>query len=92
MQNIIWFVLRDPNKKYGMSHAAAKFVPQLITEDQKHQVEVCEDPVEIVNNNDTFLKNIIIGDKKLAYGYDVETKVQPSHWTMKCSQDPKHVS
>ena len=35
------------------------------------------------NGNEHFLKNIITRDETWVYGYDVETKMQSSHWMVK---------
>ena len=59
-----------------MRPVSAKFVPCLLTDDQK------EDRVEIsqckcnanANGNENFLKNIITGDETWVYGYDVEVR------------------
>ncbi len=61
-----------------MSRVSAKFVPRLLTDDQK------ENRVEIklfanANGNENFLKNIT-GDETWIYRYDVETKMQSSQW------------
>ena len=35
--------------------------------------------------DENFLKNVKTGDETWVYGYDVETKVQSSHWMGKLS-------
>ena len=70
--------------KLKMSHVSAKFVPLLLTDDQK------ENRVEIkllanANGNENFHKNIITGDEMWVYGFDVETKMQSSQWMGKGS-------
>jgi hypothetical protein len=43
---------------------AAKFVPRLLTEDQKqNRVDVSQELLDRVNDDDNFLKNIITGDE-----------------------------
>jgi hypothetical protein len=61
-----------------MRRASAKFVPRLLTDDQKeNRVEISHELIANANGNENFLKNIITGDKTLVYGYD-ETKMQSS--------------
>ena len=74
----------------GMHRIAAKFVPHLLTDDQKqNRVDVSQELLNGANGDDKFLKNIITGDETWVYGYDVETKVQSSQWVSKTSPQPK---
>ena len=58
-----------------MHRIAAKFVPRLLTDDQKqNRVDVSQELLDRANG-DNFLKKIITGDETWVYGYDVETKV-----------------
>ena len=73
-----------------MHRIAAKFVPRLMTSDQPaHRVQVCQNLLDHSENDEEFLSKIITGDESWVYGYDVETKVQPSQWTSKTSPRPK---
>jgi len=64
-----------------MRHVASKFVPRLLSVDQKQQrLDVCLDLKENVANGPSFLSNVITGDKTWVYAYDPETKTQPSQW------------
>lgn len=74
----------------GMRRVSAKFVPRLLTEDQRELRMLmaselfersCEDP--------EFLSNIITGDETWVYGYDPETKKQSSEWKTPSSPRPK---
>ena len=48
----------------GMNRVAAKFVPRLLTDDQKqNRVDVSQEFLDRANGNDNFLKNIITGDE-----------------------------
>lgn len=48
-----------------------------MTENQKQRrVWVCEELLEMENNNKDFMKTIITRDKAWMYGYDIETKTQ----------------
>jgi hypothetical protein len=65
----------------GVHHVAAKFVPKILTADQKQQcVNICEYFRQIASNDATFLYRVITGDKSWIYGYDPETKQQSSQW------------
>jgi len=62
-----------------MHHITAKFVPRLLTDDQKqNRVDVSKELLDRANDDANILKNIITGDETWVYGYDVETKVQSS--------------
>jgi transposase len=74
----------------GMHRIATKFVPRLLTDDQKqNRVDVSQELLDRANGDDYFLKNIITGDETWVYGYDVETKVQSSQWVSKTPPRPK---
>jgi hypothetical protein len=69
---------------------AAKFVPRLLTNDQKQRrVNVCLELLvrEKANEDPTFISRIITGDESWIYGYDSETKQQSSLW--KSPQSPR---
>jgi len=73
-----------------MHCVAAKFVPRLLTEEQKqNRVTVSQELLDRSNTDDNFLKNVITGNETWVYGYDVETKVQSSQWVGKSSPRPK---
>jgi len=73
-----------------MRHVSAKFVPRLLTNDQKqNRVEISHELFANANCNENFLKNIITGDETWVYGYGVETKMQSSQWIGKGSPRPK---
>jgi hypothetical protein len=55
-------------------HIAAKFVPQLLLNDQKERrVNVCLEPLEGAKEDAVFISKIITGDERLIRGYDLET-------------------
>jgi len=59
-----------------MCHGSAKFVPHLLTDDQKeNHVEISQELLANANSNENFLNKIITGDETWVYGYDVETKM-----------------
>ena len=73
-----------------MRRVSAKFVPRLLTDDQKeNRVEISQELLANANGNENFLKNIITGNETWVYGYDVETKMHSSQWMGKGSPRPK---
>src|SRR5215469_8516208 len=77
-------------EKLKMHRVAAKFVPRLLTEEQKqNRVTVSQELLDRSNTDENFLKNVITGDETWVYSYDVETKVQSSQWVGKSSPRPK---
>ena len=58
-----------------MRRVTAKFVPRLLTAEQKDdRVSICTDLRDRVQNDPNFMSSIITGDKCWVYGYDPETK------------------
>ena len=77
-------------EKLKMHRVAAKFVPCLLTEEQKqNRVTGSQELLDRSNTDENFLKNVITGDETWVYGYDVETKVQSSQKVGKSSPRPK---
>src|SRR5215468_520408 len=73
-----------------MHRVAAKFVPRILTADQKQQrVNVCTGLRQLASNDETFLSRVITGDESWVYGYDPETKRQSSQWKSPTSPRPK---
>jgi transposase len=67
------------NEKLMMHRVAAKFMPRLLTEEQKeNRVTVNQELLDRSNTDEKKKKNVITGDETWVYGYDVETKVQSS--------------
>jgi histone-lysine N-methyltransferase SETMAR len=55
--------------KLNMRQIAAKFVPRLLTDDQKrHRLEVSMELKEQVRNDPDFLSKVVIGDESWIYG------------------------
>jgi histone-lysine N-methyltransferase SETMAR len=51
-------------KKFGMRRVAAKFVPKILTGDQKQQrVNVCTELRQLASNDETFLSRVSAGDE-----------------------------
>ncbi|XP_050043947.3 histone-lysine N-methyltransferase SETMAR-like [Dermacentor andersoni] len=65
----------------AMKRVAAKFVPKLLTEEQKQlRVEVSQGMLDSTDSDPDFMNTIITGDESWVYGYDPETKSQSSQW------------
>jgi len=73
-----------------MRRVSAKFVPRLLTDDQKeNRVVISQELHANANSNVNFLKNIVTGDETWVYEYDVEIKMQLSQCMGKGSPRPK---
>ena len=74
-----------------MNRVAAKFVPRILTADQKQQqrFSVCTELRQLASDDETFLSRVITGDESWVYGYDPETKRQSSQWKSPTSPRPK---
>ena len=74
----------------GMRRVAAKFVPRLLSVDQKQcRVDVCSELRETSENDPTFISRVTTSDERWFYGYDPETKQQSSQWKSPQSPRPK---
>nr|XP_054933960.1 protein GVQW3-like [Dermacentor andersoni] len=72
----------------AMKRVAAKFVPKLLTVEQKQlRVEVSEDILDSTNSDPDFTSTIITGDESRVYEYEPESKSQSSQW--KHSKSPR---
>ena len=64
-----------------MKHVCAKFVPRLLTDDEREQRQtIARDLFGRSCEDVQFLTNIVTGDEYGVYGYDPETKQQSSQW------------
>jgi len=73
-----------------MHHVTAKFVPRILTADQKQQhINICTELHQLASDDETFLSRVITGDESWAYSYDPETKQQSSQWKSPTSPRPK---
>lgn len=83
-------VQRILSEDLGMRRVAAKFVPRLLTEQQKQgRVESCSSLKEEFQNDPNLFSKVITGDESWCYGYDPETKQQSSQWKTPASPRPK---
>ena len=74
----------------NLRRVSAKFVPKLLTEEQKElRKEISEDMLDLANHDPEFIKTIISGDETWVYRYDPKTKFQSSQWKHPESPRPK---
>ena len=77
-------------EKLNMYHVTAKFVPCVLTEDQRaNRVNISQELLDRVSVDGNFLKTIVTGEQTWVYGYDIETKAQSSQWVGQGSPRPK---
>ena len=73
-------------EELGIHRVGAKFVPRILTADQKQQrVYVCTELRQLASDDGTFLSRVITGDRRWVNGYELETKQQSSKW-----KSPRH--
>ena len=66
-------------EQLNVHRIAAKFVPRVLTQDQKDsRVAICQELKETVKNDPTLLLNVITGVESIVYAYDPETKLHSS--------------
>jgi len=60
---------------------SAKFVPRVLTVEQKQQLlSISLELRDRAASDSSFLGNVITGHETLVYGYNPETRVQSSQW------------
>jgi len=65
----------------NMRQVSAKFVPRVLTVEQKQQhMSISLELHNCAVSDSSFLGNVIMGDAIWVYGYDTETRVQSSQW------------
>ena len=75
----------------NLRRVSAKFVPKLLTEQQKElRKEISTDMMDLANRDPEFIKTIVTGDETWVYGYDPDTKFQFSQWKHLESPRPKN--
>ena len=68
-------------EQLNMHRIAAKFVPRVLTQEQKDsRVALCQELNETVINDPTLLLNVITGDESIVYAYDPEIEMKYSQW------------
>jgi hypothetical protein len=69
---------------------SAKFVPRLLSDDQKAlRVSTCRELKQQARDDHNFIPNIITSDKTWVYGYDPETKQPSLQWNSLNLSRPK---
>ena len=59
----------------GLRTVSPKFVPKLLTMEQKQlRLEIAQDMLDCVESDSNFLNTVMTGDESWVYGYDTETK------------------
>jgi len=66
---------RISTEELHMKGVAAKFVPRLLSEDQRaNRLDMCREMKDQLETDQDFLSKIIKGEESLCYGYDPETQ------------------
>ena len=74
----------------NMRRVAVKFVPRLLTQDQKNtRLILCQELKNQVESDPNILSKVITGDESLCYRYNPETKQASSQWKTPTSPRPK---
>jgi histone-lysine N-methyltransferase SETMAR len=74
----------------NMHYIASKFMPRLLTPEQKeHRVAICQELRQRALDDPFFMSRVITGDESWVYRYDPETKQQSSQWKSPGSPRPK---
>ena len=77
-------------KDLTMRRVPAKFIPKLLSDEQKqHRLQVAQEMINRSENDPDLLNRVITGDESWVYGYDPETKAQSSQWKCPGSLRPK---
>ena len=72
-----------------MRRVAAKFVPRLLTQDQKNtRLTLCQELKNQIQSDPNVLSKVITGDESWCYWYDPETKQASSQWKTPTSPRP----
>jgi len=78
------------SEELQMKRVAAKFVPHVLTADQKQsRVDACRELKEHLEIDPDLFSKVITGDESWCYAYDPETKQQSSEWKTSNSPRPK---
>ncbi len=77
------------HKDLHMSRIAAKFMPRLLSDEQKsHRMVISQEWLDRIEGDNTVLDQIITGDESWMWCYDPETKQQSSQW-LRQGVDPR---
>lgn len=70
----------------GKRKLSARFIPKILTDEQKKcRMLHCLDYIKCYENDQTFIESIVTGDESWIYGYEPETKRQSLEWRGKMS-------
>ncbi|UYV82647.1 hypothetical protein LAZ67_22000367 [Cordylochernes scorpioides] len=73
-----------------MRKVCAKFVPKVLTQDQKKlRVLRCQELLDLIQNEPGFLNSVVTEDESWMFEYDQESKRQSCAWHKKSSPRPK---
>ncbi|UYV73952.1 hypothetical protein LAZ67_11001570 [Cordylochernes scorpioides] len=74
----------------GKTKVCAKFVPHVLTGEQKSlRIAHCRDIISAYENDSNFLKSIVTGDETWCFQYEPKTKRQSAEWKSKNSPQAK---
>ncbi|XP_071879535.1 protein GVQW3-like [Anas platyrhynchos] len=74
----------------AMRKVCAKFVPRVLSEEQKaNRKAICQDLLHHVNEEPDFLDNVVTSDEMWVSEYDPESKRQSTEWHTPVSPRPK---
>ncbi|XP_076041812.1 protein GVQW3-like [Oratosquilla oratoria] len=74
----------------GMTRVVTKFVPRLLTHEQREfRTKTSQDMLQAATNYLNFLKQVLTGDESWVFGCDSETKTQSRQWKSPASPCPK---
>ncbi|UYV76009.1 PGM2 [Cordylochernes scorpioides] len=73
-----------------MRKVCAKFVPKVLTQDQKElRVLRCQELLDLIQNEPGFLNSVVTGDESWMFEYDQVSKRQSCAWHKQSSPSPR---
>ncbi|XP_032053001.1 protein GVQW3-like [Aythya fuligula] len=83
-------VFEMAKENLAMRKVCAKFVPRVLSEEQKaNRKTICQYLLHHVNEEPDFLDNVVTGDKTWVSEYDTESKWQSTEWHTPASPRPQ---
>lgn len=83
-------VVRIVKKKLDLNRINAKFIPKLLTDEQKQmRVHLCEENLRTYTQEKHFLAKVVTGDESWVRVYEPELKSRSSQWMAKGSRHPQ---
>ncbi len=75
-------------KDLGLTKIAARYVPKLLTQEQKQRrVQICQENLQRVQTEPFLLRHVVTGDESWIYCFDPVRKQKSSSWVS--PQDPR---